>query len=228
MQVQPLSPKAAQSLAAEVSARTAQESPLRKILGQCKQTFYLIVGLTYVLELISLAPMLYLLNAYDRVLSSRSGITLVSLTLIIVAVFVFWGALEWIRERLMVRLSLRIDWDVGPDVFDASFRSHALRKNVDVHQLLGDLMDLRQFLTGAPLLAIIQAPFALVFGGTRRPSSTAFPELSRCCSRPWVHCASPGQAKMRGALSAPRRLRGRYSSVASSGMSRCFHCPAYS
>ena len=90
-------------------------------------------------------------------------LTLVSLTLIVVAVFVFWGALEWIRQRLIVRLSLRIDWDVGPDVFDASFRSHALRKNVDVHQLLGDLMDLRQFLTGAPLLAIIQAPFAIVF-----------------------------------------------------------------
>ena len=86
MQVQPLSPKAAQSLAAEISARTAQESPLRKILGQCKQSFYLIVGLTYLLELLSLAPLLYMLNVFDRVLSSRSGITLVSLTLIVVAV----------------------------------------------------------------------------------------------------------------------------------------------
>lgn len=165
MSISPISSKAAQSLAAEISARTALETPLRKILGQCRQTFYLVVGLTYLLELLSLAPMLYMLNVYDRVLSSRSGITLVSLTLIVVAVYVFWGALEWVRQRLMVRLSLRIDWDVGPDVFDASFRSHALRKNVDVYQLLGDLMDLRQFLTGAPLLAIIQAPFALVFIG---------------------------------------------------------------
>lgn len=165
MRMKPISARAAQSLAAEISDRTAFETPLRKILGQCKQTFYLVVMLTYVLEFISLAPLLYLLNVYDRVLSSRSGITLVSLTLIVVAVFIFWGALEWIRQRLMVRLSLRIDWDVGPDVFDASFRSHALHKNVDVHQLLGDLLDLRQFLTGAPLLAIIQAPFAIVFIG---------------------------------------------------------------
>lgn len=163
MRIKPISERAAQSLAVEISARTAQETPLRKILGQCKQTFYLVVGLTYMLEFLSLAPMLYLLNVYDRVLSSRSGITLVSLTLIIVAVYVFWGAMEWIRERLMVRLSLRIDWDVGPDVFDASFRSHALRKNVDVHQLLGDLMELRQFFTGAPLLALIKAPWAVVF-----------------------------------------------------------------
>jgi ABC-type branched-subunit amino acid transport system ATPase component len=163
MRIKPISERAAQSLAVEISARTAVDTPLGKILGQCKQTFYLVVALTYTLEFLSLAPMLYLLNVYDRVLSSRSGITLVSLTLIIVAVYVFWGALEWIRQRLMVRLSLRIDWDVGPDVFDASFRSHALNKNVDVHQLLGDLMDLRQFFTGAPLLALIQAPFAIVF-----------------------------------------------------------------
>lgn len=165
MQIETLSKNAAFKLAAQISERTAFESPLRKILGQCKQTFYLVVLLTYILELISIAPMLYMLNVFDRVLSSRSGITLVSLTLMVVVVYVFWGALEWIRQRLMVRLSLRIDWDVGPDVFDASFRSHSLRKNVDVHQLLGDLMDLRQFLTGAPLLAIIQAPFAIVFIG---------------------------------------------------------------
>ena len=163
MRFKPISERAAQSLAVEISARTAKETPLGKILGQCKKTFYLVVMLTYVIEFLSLAPLLYLLSVFDRVLSSRSGITLVSLTLVVVAVLVFWGALEWIRQRLMVRLSLRIDWDVGPDVFDASFRNHSLRKNVDVHQLLGDLMDLRQFFTGAPMLAIIQAPFALVF-----------------------------------------------------------------
>ncbi|MDH4478725.1 MAG: type I secretion system permease/ATPase [Rhodoferax sp.] len=163
MRIRPISERAAQSLAVEISARTAVDTPLGKIFAQCKQTFYLVVALTYTLEFLSLAPLLYLLNVYDRVLSSRSGITLVSLTVIIVAVYVFWGAMEWIRQRLMVRLSLRIDWDVGPDVFDASFRSHALNKNVDVHQLLGDLMDLRQFFTGAPLLALIQAPFAIVF-----------------------------------------------------------------
>jgi PrtD family type I secretion system ABC transporter len=163
MRIKSISEKAAQSLALEISARASVETPLRKVLGQCKQTFYLVVLLTYLLEFLSLAPLLYLLSVYDRVLSSRSGITLVSLTLIIVAVYVFWGAMEWIRQRLMVRLSLRIDWDVGPDVFDASFRSHALNKYVDVHQLLGDLMDLRQFFTGAPLLALIQAPFAIVF-----------------------------------------------------------------
>jgi len=62
MRMKPISARAAQSLAAEISDRTAFETPLRKILGQCKQTFYLVVMLTYVLEFISLAPLLYLLT----------------------------------------------------------------------------------------------------------------------------------------------------------------------
>ena len=157
-----ISAKSAQKALAELALQPASETPLRKLLNQCKQAFVLVVAITFVINLLSIAPMLYLMSMYDRVLTSRSGVTLISLTAIIVAVFIFWGALEWIRQRLMIRLSLRIDWDLGPDVFDASFRRYAVRKNVDVHQLLGDLLDIRMFLTGSPILAIIQAPLAIV------------------------------------------------------------------
>jgi ATP-binding cassette subfamily C exporter for protease/lipase len=149
----------------DLAMRPDQDPPLRKILMQCKQTFVLMVGLTVLIETLSLTPMLYMLSVYDRVISARSGITLVSLTLVMVGFFVFWGAMEWIRSRLMVRLSLRIDWDLAADVFDASFRRHVGRRNVNVHQLLEDLLNMRQFMTGAPILAIISAPFALVFIG---------------------------------------------------------------
>ena len=149
----------------DLAMRPDQDPPLRKILMQCKQTFVLMVTLTMLIEMLSLTPLLYMLSVYDRVISARSGITLVSLTLVVVGFYVFWGAMEWIRSRLMVRLSLRIDWDLAADVFDASFRRYVGRRNVNVHQLLEDLLNMRQFMTGAPILAIISAPFALVFIG---------------------------------------------------------------
>ena len=149
----------------DLAMRPDQDPPLRKILMQCKQTFVLMVGLTVLIEALSLTPLLYMLSVFDRVISARSGITLVSLTLVVVGFYVFWGAMEWIRSRLMVRLSLRIDWDLAADVFDASFRRYVGRRNVNVHQLLEDLLNMRQFMTGAPILAIISAPFALVFIG---------------------------------------------------------------
>jgi PrtD family type I secretion system ABC transporter len=63
----------------------------------------------------------------------------------------------------MVRLSLRIDWELAAHVFDASFRRYASRKNINVHQMLGDLQSLRQFFTGDSALTLMHAPFAVVF-----------------------------------------------------------------
>ena len=139
------------------------DAPVRVILGQCRKAFVLAFMLTFVIDLLSITPMLYMMNTMDRVLSSRSGVTLVSLTLLVVACYVFWSALDWIRARLMVRLSLRIDWDLAANVFDASFRRYVGRKNINVHQLLGDLLALRQFFTGNSALSLMDAPFAIIF-----------------------------------------------------------------
>jgi ATP-binding cassette subfamily C exporter for protease/lipase len=151
--------------------------PLQTILHECRRSFYLAFGITAVADLLSVAPLLYMMQVFDRVISSRSGVTLVSLTLIILALYVFWTAIEWIRSRLLVRLSLRIDWDLSADIFDASFRRYVGRKNVNVHQLLGDLTNVRQFLTGQGVLTIMDAPFAIIFiviGGLFHPYLALF------------------------------------------------------
>ena len=138
-------------------------TPVGEVLAQCRRGFWLVFGLCLALEVLSLAPIVYMWNAFDRVMSSRSVVTLVSLTALILGVYVFWTALEWIRGRLMVRLSLRIDWDLAADIFDASFRRVAGRKSVNVQQAMGDLLELRQFLSGKGVLAVVSAPFALMF-----------------------------------------------------------------
>jgi len=139
------------------------EEPVRKILLQCRQAFVFAFLLTLIIDILSITPMMYMMNTMDRVLSSKSGVTLVSLTVIVIVFYVFWSALEWIRTRLMIRISLRIDWDIAADVFDASFRRYVGRKNVNVNQLLADLVSLRSFFTGQSALALMDAPFAIVF-----------------------------------------------------------------
>jgi PrtD family type I secretion system ABC transporter len=151
--------------------------PIESVLYQCRRTFYFAFFITFVADLLSIAPLLYMMNVFDRVISSRSGITLISLTLLILAIYVFWSAIEWIRSRLLVRLSLRIDWDLSADIFDASFRRYVGRKNINVHQLLGDLTTMRQFMTGQGVLTIMDAPFAIIFiiiGGLFHPYLAVF------------------------------------------------------
>lgn len=148
---------------AAVNAEGVDHSPLGKILRDCRHSFYIVFVVSFIVEMLALAPIIFMMSVYDRVISSGSGVTLVSLTVLIVGVYIFWGALEWIRTRLLVRVSLRIDWDLASDVFDASFRRSVGRRNVNVQQLLGDLLSVRQFMTGEPLLALIAAPFAFIF-----------------------------------------------------------------
>jgi len=140
-----------------------ERKPIEAVLYDCRRTFYFVFGITALIDFLTIVPMLYMMNVMDRVIAPRSGVTLVSLTLLVVALYIFWSAVEWIRTRILVRLSLRLDWDLSADIFDASFRRYVGRKNVNVQQLLGDLSTLRQFLTGQGILTLIDAPFGIVF-----------------------------------------------------------------
>jgi PrtD family type I secretion system ABC transporter len=139
------------------------EAPVRRILTQSRHSFYLAFAITGVVELMSLAPIVYMWNVFDRVISVRSGITLVSLTTMVVAIYLFWALLDWLRNRLFVQLSAKLDWDLSASVFDASFRRYVGYSNVNLHQLLSELLTLRQALTGRPVLALMDAPFAIIF-----------------------------------------------------------------
>ena len=144
-------------------ADTVRGNPVSDLLRQCRKSFVFVAGITFVIELLSITPLLFMWNVFDRVVSSRSTITLVSLLVVVMLAYGFWSGLEWIRSRMMIRISLRVDWDIAGRTFDAAFRRHAERKATDVYQALNDVITLRQFLTGAPMLALMSAPYALVF-----------------------------------------------------------------
>ncbi len=150
-------------MAAEQVLADGERRAVGQLLRDCRHSFYLVVFFSFIVEAMAVAPILFMMSIYDRVIGTRSGITLASLTLLIVGVYIFWSAIDWMRTRLLVRISLRMDWDLASDVFDAAFRRSVSRRQVNVQQLLGDLITLRQFMTGQPLLALITAPFAVIF-----------------------------------------------------------------
>ncbi len=138
-------------------------NPVSDLLRQCKRSFIFVAIVTFVIELLSITPIVFMWNVFDRVVTSRSTTTLLSLTVLVLLAYGFWSGLEWVRTRMMIRISLRIDWDIAARVFDTAFRRYVARKAVDVHQVMGDVVHLRQFLTGGAVLALMSAPYAVVF-----------------------------------------------------------------
>src|SRR5512143_1862402 len=79
--------------------------PLKEALKACTQGFAALFVFSMAINILVLASPLYMMQLYDRVLSSRSTDTLIMLTLIVTFAFGIMSALEWVRGRLMVRVS---------------------------------------------------------------------------------------------------------------------------
>lgn len=144
--------------------KTAAHSlPLSRMLEAHRSLFVSIALFSLVINLLMLAPTLYMLQIYDRVLASRNTTTLLMLTVIMLGLFALDALLEWTRGRALVRGSAALDQQLGPTVLEASFR-RTLRGNASVTtRALGDLASLRQFLTGKGLFSFLDAPWTPIY-----------------------------------------------------------------
>src|ERR671935_2524711 len=78
-------------------------------LRDCRRAFASVSLFSGVVNLLMLAGPLYMLQVYDRVLSSRSVPTLVALSIFLVGAYAFQGALDLIRSRVVVRAAAALD-----------------------------------------------------------------------------------------------------------------------
>ncbi len=76
-------------------------------------------------NLLMLTGPIYMLQVYDRVLSSRSMETLVALSLLVVFLYSMMGFLDFARGRVMARVGARFQSRLEKRVFDASMRRAA-------------------------------------------------------------------------------------------------------
>ena len=137
---------------------------LRSALKACRDSFAYAAFFSLFVNLLLLVPAIYMLQVYDRVLSSGSVSTLVMLTLVTAFLFFVMGGLEWVRSQILIAASNRLDAALAPRVFDAVFRQSLVSSGkVASAQPLSDLLALRQFLTGPGLFAFFDAPWLPVY-----------------------------------------------------------------
>jgi ATP-binding cassette, subfamily C, bacterial EexD len=115
-------------------------------------------------NLLMLVPVIYMLQVYDRVVSSGSYSTLAMLTLLMVALTAALGGFEWVRSMILIAASNRIEKNLRRRVSDATFKRALLTGgSVSNSQPLSDLSSLRQFLTGNGLFAFFDAPWFPIY-----------------------------------------------------------------
>ncbi|WP_437610132.1 type I secretion system permease/ATPase [Erwinia sp. V71] len=142
---------------------TNARGELARALLSYKRSFIHIGVFSGVINLLMLAPALYMLQVYDRVLTSGNAMTLLMLTLMVLMMFAFMGALEWVRSLVVLRLSTGFDRTLAPRIFDAAFSANLKTGKLNAAQPLEDLQQLRQFATGQSLFALFDAPWFPVY-----------------------------------------------------------------
>jgi len=136
---------------------------LREALRAVKQHFLYAGAFSAAINILHLAPILYMMQVYDRVIGSGSLPTLTSLTFILVLMLVAMGGFEWVRTYILVSASNKLEMSLRDRISDATFRMALMSSGKGNAQPVSDLAGLRQFLTGNGIFAFFDAPWFPIY-----------------------------------------------------------------
>src|SRR6056297_508356 len=133
-----------------------------------RATFVLVALFSAAINLLMLTGPVYMLQVYDRVLSSGSVATLIGLFGIVILLYAFLGLYDFLRARLLSRAALRLDAKVGEEAFRFALRAGSIggRTRFDPGiQPVRDLELVRGFMSSPAIAGIFDLPWMPLFLG---------------------------------------------------------------
>jgi len=148
-----------------MSPRTpAPHDPVKQVLAAHRATLFGVGLFSALLNLLMLTAPVFMMQVYDRVLTSRSLPTLVALLVVAGVLLGLMAMLDHLRAVVLGRVGLAVDKALRKSVFDASV-NHALQRRGegDGQQPMRDLDTLRGFLGGPGLAVLFDLPWIPVY-----------------------------------------------------------------
>lgn len=136
---------------------------LKAVNAACRGALVSTVIFSCVVNVLMLIGPVFMMQVYDRVLTSQSVPTLVALTAIVGVLYAYYGLMEYLRARMMVRIGRRTEEQLRGRVFDV-VAAHALKRTPGVGgQPVNDLATIRQYLSSTGPFAFIDMPWVPVY-----------------------------------------------------------------
>ena len=142
---------------------TKEPTKLQLAVRSMRRTFYAVGFFSLFINLLMLATPLYMLQVFDRVLTSGSESTLAVLTILAVGLIFIMGLLEMFRSRILVRVGARLDEHLSDAVFTATFERSLTAARIDRGQALRDLIFVRQFMATTAPFSLFDAPWVPIY-----------------------------------------------------------------
>ena len=136
------------------------QNELLSALHACRGAILALALASALINVLYLTGSFYMLEVYDRVLTSRSVSTLVGLSILALGLFVFQGLLDLLRGRVLVRIGRSLGESLSFRVFETIGRMALVTRGAgDGLQPLRDLDQVRGFLSSPGPLALLDLPW---------------------------------------------------------------------
>ena len=132
-------------------------TPLGAALVACRKGLIGVFAFSALMNILLLTGPFYMLQIYDRVLTSHSMPTLMALTILVVGLLAILGLFDFFRSRIMARLAALLDLKISNATFKASVFSRLNGQATGDPSL--DLRTLRQFMGGPAATGIFDIPW---------------------------------------------------------------------
>ncbi|MEP7350094.1 MAG: type I secretion system permease/ATPase [Sphingorhabdus sp.] len=145
-----------------ILAARSVAKPLADALRECRQHLVQAAIFSALLNLLFLAPALYMMQVYDRVVPTRGIQTLVMLTIIYLFAVATLAGLDWLRARLLVRAAARLDRLLVGNILKALLEIPDQARNKS-GSVLREFDTFRQTMTGPSVVALFDAPWSPIY-----------------------------------------------------------------
>lgn len=132
-------------------------------LAICKKVCLYAMLFSMFINILQLTFSIYMLQVYDRVLTSYNASTLAVITLAAVVALAALAILEWIRSRLLIRIGVEFERKLAFPILDTELRmASALRKQPEQGEIR-DVQVLRSFLGSNAVFAFFDLPWMPIY-----------------------------------------------------------------
>jgi len=133
---------------------------MRKAFEACRSHFYAAAGFSALVNLLYLAPTIYMMQVYDRVVPTGGIMTLVWITMVLGLALGTLAALDNVRARLMSRASLKLNDELSGKILSQLVSSG---RNQATAQAMREFDQLRQTMTGPAMMAMFDTPWTPIY-----------------------------------------------------------------
>lgn len=144
----------------------AGETPpsfMAEALQRMRRTLWYVLAFSLCTNLLLLALPIYSLQVLDRVISSASVETLIYLTVIVIAAFLFYGIFCLIRSAILTRMGEWLDTQVSAKLLGLGVTQNAAGNPIQASRHLRDVQSIKAFITGTGVTSLFDAPWSIVY-----------------------------------------------------------------